>query len=126
MDQEIMEDERFTKVLGIEWNSNLDAFRPLIYPVSSDEILTKRNLVSEIARIYDILGWCSPTIIKMKILLQRVWEHGTRWDELVPSKVETVCNRWRRELPELRDHLIPRCYFRNNDTVKSCELTRIL
>ena len=56
MIQEITEDERFAKVLGMDWNSDLDAFRPLICPISSDKLLTKRNLVSEIARIYDILG----------------------------------------------------------------------
>ena len=122
LNQEIRENERFTKVLGIEWNSELDAFHPLVYPSSSNKLLTKRNLVSEIAKIYDILGWCSPTIIKMKILLQRVWEHGTGWDEVVPSKVEIAWNRWRRELPALRDHLIPRYYFKNDDVVKSCEL----
>ena len=89
-DQEIVKDERLTKVLGMEWNSNLDAFRPLIYSIASDKPLTKRNFVSEIARIYDILGWCSPTIIKVKILLQSIWEHGTEWDKPVPSKVETA------------------------------------
>ena len=81
-----------------------------------------RNLVSEIALIYDILGWCSPTIIKVKILFQRVWEHGSGWDEPVPSKVETAWNRWRSELPNLRDHLIPQYYFKNNEAVRSCKL----
>ena len=124
MNQEIIEDQRFTKILGMEWNSELDAFRPLIYPMSLDKFPTKRNLVSEMAKIYDILGLCSPTIIKMKILLQRVWEHGTGWDEPVPHKVETAWNRWRRELPALRDQLVPRYCFKYNDAVKTCELHR--
>ena len=54
--------------------------------------------------------------------MQRVWEHGTEWDEPVPSKVETAWNRWRHELPALRDHLIPQYYFSDNDGIKSCEL----
>ena len=31
--------------------------------------ITKRALVSDIAKTYDILGWFSPAIIKVKILL---------------------------------------------------------
>ena len=46
-DQEIVEDEQFTKVLGMEWNSNIDAIRPLICSIPSDKPLTKRNLLSE-------------------------------------------------------------------------------
>ena len=60
----------------------------------------------------------------MKILQQKVWEHGTGWDEPVPHKVETAWNRWRRELPALRDHLISRYCFKYNDAVKTCELHR--
>ena len=76
IDQEITEDDRFTKVLGIEWNCQVDAFRPRIAPITADKPLTKRTLVSEIAKFYDVLGWCSPVTIKIKILLQRLRKFG--------------------------------------------------
>ena len=107
-DERIIQHEQFTMILKMEWNSEVDTCQPLILSMVSDKVLTKRSLVSEIAMIYDILGWCSPPIIKMKFLLQRVSEPGIGCDEIVPSKVESAWNTWRRELPVLQDHMIPR------------------
>ena len=63
--QEIKSND-FVKVLGVEWNASLDSFRPTISSFKPVKVLTKRALVSDIARLFDILGWCSPTIIKPK------------------------------------------------------------
>ena len=52
--------------------------------------VTKRMLVSDIAQIFDVLGWLSPVTIKMKILLQRLWETKLNWDEPVPSHISNV------------------------------------
>ena len=94
----------------MEWNCHLDAFRPRIAPTTAEKPLTKRTLVSKIAKIYDMLGWCSPVTIKIKILLQRLWEFGVDWDEVVPTKFYEEWTKWRTELPTLRDILIARCY----------------
>ena len=67
-------DEVYTKTLGIEWHSVLDHFRLGVTSHLSHNTLTKRALVSDIARTYDVLGWFAPVIIKAKILLQAVWE----------------------------------------------------
>jgi hypothetical protein len=56
-----------------------------IRPLSID--YTKRGIVSDIVKTYDILGWFSPAIVKAKILLQRVLEAGIDWDEEVPSHI---------------------------------------
>lgn len=53
--------------------------------MSAIDGLTKRTLVSSIAKIYDVLGWFSPVIIKVKTLLQRLWESEVDWDEPVPE-----------------------------------------
>ena len=79
--------ERFTKVLGVEWNSNTDTFRPQVSTTCPAGKLTKRLLMSGIARLFDILGWCSPAIIIPKMLLNVVGELG--WDELVPQPSTT-------------------------------------
>ena len=111
----------FVKVLGIEWNAELDSFRPMIAAnLIPHKELTKRTLTSDIARVYDILGWCSPTVVKLKILSQRIWEEKLGWDELVSSMLAEVWERWRSELPLLNEHLIPRCYF--SETTKPASL----
>ena len=80
-------EEAYTKTLGIEWHSVLDHFRLSVVERSLPESLTKRALVSDIARTYDIMGWFAPTIIKVKILLQRVWEAKVDWDDPVPRPI---------------------------------------
>ena len=87
--QEILCIDNFTKVhvLGVEWDSVSDTFRPMIPSYSSMGELTKRALVSHIARLFDVLGWCSPAILKPKILLQRLCEGKLGWDELVSQGI---------------------------------------
>ena len=61
--------------------------------------------------MFDILGWCSPVIILLKILLQQLWERNLEWDETVPEEIEQTWKRWHEELPDLREQLIARLYF---------------
>ena len=58
---------------------------------------TKRELVSDIAKTFDVLGWFSPTIVKAKILLQRVWEAGIDWDQDLPERIVEEWLIWRTE-----------------------------
>ena len=50
-------DNEYTKVLGVEWNTDLDSLRLAGGTFSSGPALTKRVLASNITRIYDIHGW---------------------------------------------------------------------
>ena len=86
--QEISIQNDYTKVLGVEWNAESDCFRPMISLLEERTPLTKRVLVSNIARLFDVMGWCSPAIILMKVLLQRLWENHWSWDEPVPAYIE--------------------------------------
>ncbi len=79
--QVILDTPRYTKTLGIEWESRKDVFRLAIAEIPASKTLTKRLLVSDLAKTFDVLGWISPSTIKAKILLQRLWERkviGTR------------------------------------------------
>jgi hypothetical protein len=106
----ISDSDNYTKTLGLEWNTSLDCFRLTISQLSP-EITTKRSVVSNIAKIFDIFGWFSPTTIKMKILLQCLWEMKLDWDDEAPSSIQSTWSRWRNELTVLYDCHIPRYYF---------------
>ena len=80
----ITESPGYTKTLGIEWNSRLDQLQITVKELSQCDKATKRGLVSDIAKTYNVLGWFLLTIIKVKILLQRVWESGVDWDQEIP------------------------------------------
>ena len=86
--QELPVANEFAKVLGLEWSPGQDSFRLTMSDLPSVAILTKRSLTSDIARIFDVLGWFSPAIIQLKILLQRLWETKIDWDDPVPNDIE--------------------------------------
>lgn len=83
----------YSKTLGIEWNASMDHFRLTISDLTplTDDGITKRALVSDIAKMYDVFRWFSPSTIKAKILLQQVWEKKIGWDDPVPSSIHDVC-----------------------------------
>ena len=72
--------------------------------------MTKRNVVSDVAKVFDALGLFSPVTVKMKIILQRLWETKIDWDDPVPDNLLEVWSQWRMELPSLSTIHIPRCY----------------
>ena len=71
-----------------------------------------------------MLGWYAPTIVKMKILLQKVWKSRVEWDDTVPSAIRDVWFQWRSELPILAQQQIPRCYFPPEFHATSIQLHR--
>ena len=99
-----------TKTLGLEWRTDTDQFHLTISQSPLQGNLTKWMLVSDIARIFDVLGWFSPAVIKVKILLQRLWEEGINWDDLAPSSIRDAWQKWKSELPCLLSKAIPRYY----------------
>ena len=115
----ISERRENTKTLGLEWNTKLDEFHLTLNETLPSDCITKRVLVSDIAKTFDVLGWFSPTIIKMKILLQRVWELR---DEPIPEGIRDAWRRWRTELHSLSKRPVPRCYFPKNAHIVSFQL----
>ena len=45
---------------------------------------TKHEVASTAAKIFDVLGWFSPVVVWIKILLQ-IWEMGLGWDGTIPK-----------------------------------------
>ena len=122
LSQTIHESEGFAKALGVEWSASLDSFRLTVAKFPHLELITKRALVSDVSKTFDILGWFAPVIVKVKILLQRLWKAGIGWDDSVPSVIQETWKRWRLDLPVLSGKLIPRCYFPKNAQIVSVQL----
>ena len=119
----ITESQGFTKTLGVEWHSKLDHFRlTMIEPRSFDK-LTKRGLVSDIAKAFDVLVWFSPTMVKAKILLQRVWGVAVDWDQDIPQYIAKEWLRWRMELKLLSKKTSVVITFMKILQLRSCSYT---
>ena len=74
---------------------------------------TKRGIVSDTARSFDVLGWMAPFIIRMKVLFQSLWKEKKDWDAELTEELTATHVQWRSELPVLRHITLPRCYFSN-------------
>ncbi|GFT83481.1 integrase catalytic domain-containing protein [Trichonephila clavipes] len=71
------------KTLGMLWDPKVDC---LTYKVKiSDKVnFSKRDVLSEIARLYDSLGLIGPIITKAKIFIQELWKIKLDWSEQLP------------------------------------------
>ena len=112
----------YTKTLGIEWNSVMDHFRLDVSNYLPLDVLTKRTLVSDITKTYDVLDWFAPIVIKVKILLQRLWESKIDWDEPVPETIKDSWSKWCSQLKLLSQLHIQRCYFPKYVQIDSSQL----
>ena len=109
------------KVLGVEWNSTQDTMSTSLC-LPTEFASTKRGIISDVARTFDVLGWLAPTIVRMKILYQQLWELKLAWDEPLPESQLTQHSDWREQLPLLASRQQPRCYFDKQSHRRSISL----
>ncbi|GFW10390.1 integrase catalytic domain-containing protein [Trichonephila clavipes] len=98
------------KTLGMLWDCSGDSFTYKV-TTSTDCNYTKRDVLSQIARIYDPLGLLGLVIAKAKIFMQQLWLFKPDWSETLPPDVST---QWRNFIQTLKDiefiH-VPRCFL---------------
>ena len=100
----------YPKALGVSWDSGRDTmFTNIGLPQEFKQ--TKRGVISDVARTFDVLGWITPAILPMKILYRELWKEGRSWDEPVSDTQATQHQIWRRDLSALKEVHLPRCYF---------------
>ena len=66
-------DEGLVKTLGIFWDPTEDEFRFTSPVMTLSQSVTKRQVLSFIARLFDPIRWLSPLTIIAKILMQDLW-----------------------------------------------------
>lgn len=88
----VFSEEDESSILGLKWMISKDKFT---FEVKTPEIkgeLTKRKIVSCIAKLYDPNGYISPVIIAGRIIVRNLWKLGIDWDQRVPLEIE---NEWK-------------------------------
>ena len=110
-----------SKALGLQWNSKVDTMSPSIN-VPPSYRATKRGLVSDVSRTYNILGWIAPAVLSMKLLFQQLWKTGQDWDDPVTPDILDLHKNWRSQLPDLAAKQLSRCYTSPGHQVKHQEL----
>lgn len=116
-DLEFKLDNNIVKILGLTWNRNRDEFQYSVKLPPLSAPVTKRKIISDVARLFDPLGWIAPCVIKAKVFIQRLWIAGIDWDEVPPKNILDDWYTYRHELDQLTDFRIPRWLFTKLDDV---------
>ena len=74
------------------------------------------DLLGDISKTFDVLGWINPVILPMKLLMQELWDPNLGWDAPLPEPLRIRHQLWREELKQLVDLEIPRYYFWDEPT----------
>lgn len=96
------------RALGLHWNAETDTFQFKVVPANKPP--TKRGILSVVSSLYDPLGFLSPFVLLVKVLLQELWRLKVQWDERIQDPYLTQWQRWIESLPYITAIRIPRCY----------------
>ncbi|XP_062541559.1 uncharacterized protein LOC134209578 [Armigeres subalbatus] len=115
------------KALGLTWLPNVDRFRYKfeILSLTANQILTKRQVLCYIARLFDPLGLLGATITSAKVFMQRLWclqnekDETLQWDDPLSEMVGEEWRKFYEQIPVLNDVRVPRRIWRDNLCEKS-------
>ncbi|XP_043659682.1 uncharacterized protein LOC122624258 [Drosophila teissieri] len=69
---------------------------------------TKREVLSQIAKLFDPAGWLSPFVVRAKIFMQKIWLRELGWDQPLPRDLATQWREFLEGYPALKEIRIPR------------------
>ena len=84
--------------------------------------MTRRGILSSVSSLYDPLGLISPVILEGKNIIKQLCCDGYSWDE--PVSEETVARwlDWKKDILQLSEVSVPRCYTPGGCKMKRHEL----
>ncbi|XP_058827589.1 uncharacterized protein LOC131687515 [Topomyia yanbarensis] len=109
-----LQDEQSVSTLGLIWEPKTDTFRFKVQLPLPAAVLTKRNVMSYIAQIFDPLGLVGPTVMKAKLFMQCLWALKSannkryEWDQPLPQKLQNEWKQFHTTIDLLRQLKIPR------------------
>lgn len=103
----IISDDKNTKTLGLFWKPRSDTLNYSVNLNLTDKV-TKRTVLSTIAKIFDPLGLINPVTVRAKLILQILWQEHLEWDESVSQELYTAWKEFHSGLQFLNKISIPR------------------
>ncbi|XP_060665680.1 uncharacterized protein LOC132797951 [Drosophila nasuta] len=103
-----LEDSSTAKTLGIRWQAHDDEFFFMPPEVAHQDSYTKREVLSQIAKLFDPAGWLAPFVIRAKIFMQEIWLRTLEWDEHLPTDLSLQWKEYLQSYPALGKIRIPR------------------
>ncbi|XP_054734809.1 uncharacterized protein LOC129242278 [Anastrepha obliqua] len=95
-------------VLGLSWDPTTDE---IFFKANLNQnigCLTKRRVLSEVAKLFDPTGMLAPIVIAGKIFIQKLWSAGLEWDAPLPDALQNTWVLFYRELDVINRIRVPR------------------
>ncbi|KAF2895061.1 hypothetical protein ILUMI_11114 [Ignelater luminosus] len=99
-----------TKALGLQWVLQPDVLKYSFEFNAAQDTVTKRFILSTIARVFDSIGLISPILVKGKILMQKLWQDKLGWDgPIIDGSLKQYWESLLQDLRRIHELEIPRC-----------------
>lgn len=96
------------KTLGMLWYPKNDVYRFVVSLGPIETAVTKRIVLSELARIFDPLGLLNPVTVRIKIFLQKLWALKYDWDQELSDELSKNWMELRKDLLLAAELEVPR------------------
>ncbi|XP_058978468.1 uncharacterized protein LOC131802916 [Musca domestica] len=97
------------KMLGIRWNAYSDQFY-FSSIAFSPHTYTKREVLSQISKLFDPAGWISPVIVLAKIIMQKIWLDKVGWDEEISPESIDLWKAFQSSFSSINEIRVPRWF----------------
>ena len=104
------------KVLGIFWNKSDDTLKFNLEEIANYAAqleVTKRNVLSTLAKVFNPLGVISPLILPAKTLFQEICVQQKGWDEQLDGDLRNKWKLWLNDMKKVNDIILKRCLYQN-------------
>ncbi|XP_075151010.1 uncharacterized protein LOC142225121 [Haematobia irritans] len=102
------DDSSLAKTLGVRWNAKNDYFYFHAQAIKSSKSPTKRQILSEISKLFDPAGWLCPYIVTAKLLMRDIWSSKVDWDHPIPCELLATWKNFLENYPSIERIRIPR------------------
>lgn len=96
------------KALGLMWDPNKDLFIMSYSKLGDRKQNSKREILSEISKIFDPLGIIAPVCIIGKLIMQMIWKQNLDWDSVVPDSILEVWTSFKQNMKYVESISVPR------------------
>ncbi|XP_061709729.1 uncharacterized protein LOC133519692 [Cydia pomonella] len=100
------------KVLGLLWNKEQDVLtlniNKEVFTDRSTDKVTKREVLSILASLYDPCGIVSPLLMPIKLFLQELWRKDYKWDSPVSQELLLKWKKIEKNLSDIKEVEVPR------------------
>jgi len=110
------------KLMGVFWNATKESFFIQARNMEINRYVTKRQILSDIAHIYDPCGWLSPLMNVVMLLLQQLWKEQVSWDDKVLEELAAAWHSHRSSYEHLASYNILRYINTSRDPVIAYEI----